>query len=314
LLNVILLAVAAIMYAVMLSTYKPQAKYKNGMLFAVMLPAHAMDHEGIRGIQARFNRQLKLAGAWTAVSFVLFLLLYKWPAYQTIYFFAWMFFVCFAAVIPFRRAFRDTLALKRENGWFVGKKAEQDGTVVCTDDDEYWGNGFTYHNPHDKRVFVAKRVGIGQTVNTATRGGKSIIWGTVGVTAALLIGVSFMLIRSELTSPVLTVTPEHRIEIKYPMYSYDFDIADIEEISLVDSVPSGVKTNGEGTGQIARGHFRLKELGKARLYIYKKHPPYIRIKLEDVYIFYNDKDPRVTEQLYEQLRKDQVQAKELNGR
>ncbi|TVY01450.1 PH domain-containing protein [Cohnella terricola] len=304
LLTAIFLAAGAIICVVMLATYKPQAKYKNGMLFAVMLPAHAMDHEGIRDIQARFNKQFNRTGAWIALSLIPFLLLIRWHTYQSIYFFAWIFAICFVFVVPFRRAFRDTLALKRENDWFVGKKLEQDGTVVYTDDDEYWGNGFTYHNPHDKRILVTKRVGIGQTVNTATGVGKLIIWGTVGVSAALLIGVSFMLIRSELTSPTLTVTPEHRIEIKYPMYSYDFDMADVKEIALVDSVPSGMKTNGEGTNQVARGHFRLKDLGKARLYIFKNNPPYIRIKLEDVYIFYNDKDPRVTEQLYEQLRNE----------
>ncbi|MCJ8012155.1 DUF5808 domain-containing protein [Paenibacillus sp. KQZ6P-2] len=81
----------------------------------------------------------------------------------------------------------------------------QDGKVVYTDDDEYWVNGFTYHNPNDKRIFVPKRVGIGDTVNTATLGGKMIICGTVFIVAVIVIGVSFMLIRSELTSPELKV-------------------------------------------------------------------------------------------------------------
>src|SRR5690606_19432780 len=114
-----------------------------------------------------------------------------------------------------------------------------------------------------------------------------------------------MLIRSQLTSPTLTITPEHTIEIDYPMYSYEFNIADIEQITLVDQVPSGTKTNGEATDQVARGHFRLKELGKTRLYIFKKNPPYIRIKLENAYIFFNEKDPYLTEQLFEQLQ-DQI--------
>jgi len=454
-LTAILLVTALICYIVLLVTYKPQAKYNKGMLFAVTLPADVMDHAEIRNIQARFNKQFTQASLWTIVFLVPFVLLHAWLAYQTIYFFVWLSIFIIVMVIPFRRAFRDTLALKRENEWFVGTKRviqsdlrvarlknqrsaslwlyvipfamaiglliwasredtqllgvasgglvltvvlmlvslgmrrtkakvysmnsevnlslnqanrrtlsflwlylaiienihflfiylltvnetdemigvwvtivllftaipigmvlyvyrkisamEQEvlaleGKTIYTDDDEYWANGFTYHNPHDKSIFVTKRVGIGETVNTGTFVGKLLVWGTVGLTAAVIIGASFMLIRSELTSPTLTVTREHKVEINYPMYSFGFNIADIEQLTLVDHVPSGTKTNGESTDKHARGHFRLKELGKTRLYIFKNNPPYIRIKLEDVYIFYNERDPHLTEQLFEQLQ------------
>jgi hypothetical protein len=48
------------------------------------------------------------------------------------------------------------------------------------------------------------------------------------------------------------------------MYSFDFDLADIEELTLVDNIPTGMKTKGEATDKYSRGHFRLKELGKIR--------------------------------------------------
>ncbi|MCR8659781.1 DUF5808 domain-containing protein [Paenibacillus endoradicis] len=455
-LTVILSISAIICYIALAVTYKPQVKYKNGMLFAVTLPPHAMEHEEIHRIQARFNKQFKKASLWMVISFVPFLLLYYLMTYQFIYFFVWISVFCIVLVIPFRRAFRDTLALKRENEWFVGTKrviqsdlrvallknqqsaslwlffipftiaigtmlwaiAEdiefigmafvglivtslfllisllmrgskgkvysensevnvalnqarrreisylwiymaivenihvifiyllllndnadmngvwitmlvlftvipigliyytyrnigtleqevlaQDGKVIYSDDDEYWANGFTYHNPNDRSILVPKRIGMGETINTATVVGKLTMWGTVGLTAVLIIGVSFMLIRSELTSPVLTVTADYNVQIDYPMYSFDFNIADIEEITLVDEVPSGLKSNGESTNQYARGHFKLKEIGKTRLYIFKNNPPYIRVKLDDVYIFYNEKDPVLTKELFEQLLK-----------
>lgn len=180
---------------------------------------------------------------------------------------------------------------------------ELDSKTVYTDDDEYWSNGITYHNPDDKTVFVPKRVGIGTTVNTATTAGKWFIWGTVPLVAVIVIGVSFLLISSELNTPVLTVTPERKVEINYPMYSFDFNVDDIEQISLVDNIPSGVKTNGEGTSKVARGHFKLKELGKARMYIFKS-PPYIQIQLKDSYVFYNEQEPEQTKRVFEQLRKE----------
>lgn len=62
-----------------------------------------------------------------------------------------------------------------------------------------------------------------------------------------------------MTSPILTITTEQRIEIDYPMYSFDFDIADIEQLTLVDDIPSGMKTNGEATDKYSRGRFRLNQ-------------------------------------------------------
>ncbi|MET3287703.1 UNVERIFIED_CONTAM: putative membrane protein [Brevibacillus sp. OAP136] len=455
--TITMLVIAIICYAALTATYKPQATYRNGMLFAVTLPAHAMDHAGIQSIRTQFRKRFNLASVWMVVTLVPFVVLHFWMAYQTIYFFVWFFTFFIVMVIPFRRAFRETLALKRENEWYVGNKGvvysdlrvaqlknqraaslwlftipfaistgtmlwavredielagvtsggfvltamlffiwlymrkakakvysmnsevnlvlnqarrrtfsytllfmaivetihfllmyllavnenadangvwltvillftvvpigilyyayrhvqalEQevlahDGKVIYTDDDEYWANGFTYHNPHDNSVFVTKRVGFGETVNTATWAGKIIAWGSVGIAAVVIIGVSFMLIRSELTSPVLSVTPDHKLAIEYPMYSFDVSLADVEQVALVDSVPSGIKTNGEATDTYARGHFRLQGLGKSRLYIFKNNPPYIQIKLTDGYVFYNEKEPQKTKQLFEQLQKE----------
>ncbi len=455
-LTLTLLFSAIICYIVLLATYKPQAKYRSGMLFAVTLPEEALEHEGIRGIQARFQASFNKASIGMGLGLIPFLILYQFMSVQVLYFFVWLVGSVIVMVLPFRRAFWETLALKREHEWFVGHKRviltdlrvsqlknqrsaslwlyvipflmvaglllwairgdaelyaiaacgflltalffgfslyirrmrtkvysmntevnlvlnqarrrslsylwlwmaiaenihlgllcllllnenpamdgvwlavillftaipvgsllyvyrkintleqeilSRDGKIVYTDEDEYWSNGFTYHNPYDKSIFMPKRVGIGETVNTATPVGKLIVWGAVGMTAVLILGVTFMMIRSELTSPALAITSEHSVEIKYPMYSYDFSIDDIQELTLVDSIPSGAKTNGEATGKYARGYFRLKELGKSRLYIFKDKPPYIRIKLDSGYIFYNEKEPGRTRELFEQLRK-----------
>lgn len=93
------------------------------------------------------------------------------------------------------------------------------------------------------------------------------------------------------------------MDIRYPMYSFDFNLTDIKDLKLVDAIPGGEKTNGEATNQYARGHFRLKKVGKARLYVYKNNPPSIRIQLEDVTIYYNEKDPQQTKRLFESLQR-----------
>ncbi|WP_249043471.1 DUF5808 domain-containing protein [Paenibacillus faecis] len=453
--TLLLSGIALFSYIVLLATYGPQTKYQKGMLFAVTLPGHAMEHPETARIQAGFRRRFRNVSLGMALLFVPVLFLRHHMAFQAVYFFMWFptFFIVMA--LPFRKAFRQTLALKREHDWFVGprrvvmgdlrvarlknrksaplwlfsfpfamaggtllwtareekgllaiavgglavtallflisalmrrSKAKvysensevnlslnqarrrvlsflwlavavvenihfylitlsalrendgmtgfwtavtllftaiplamviyayrkirvlendilaQEGKEIVTDDDEYWANGFTYHNPDDRSVFVPKRVGMGETVNTATLTGKILVWGVLGLTASVLVGVIFMLIRSELTSPELRFAADNRVEIDYPMYSYGFRAEDIRDIALVDELPTGIKINGEATDRHARGHFRLKELGKARLYVFKDRPPFIRIKLKDGYIFYNEEEPGRTQSLYDQLK------------
>ncbi|WP_127531349.1 DUF5808 domain-containing protein [Paenibacillus kobensis] len=449
---------AIILYSVLWATYRPLANYKNGMLFAVTLPAHAMEHPAIGEIRARFKKQFTQVSVWLGVALVPLVIMNMWDrllAYSNIYFFLWLALFIVYMIVPPRRAFRATLALKREHEWFVGKKnvvhsdtrvarlknarnastalfiiplaisigtllwvrsdnssfsdigyagigitilfiicsyymrrmkakvysensdinlslnqarrrsltymwlllaiiesihfpiiyllvsndnpdltglwiavtvlfslipialtlvtyrrihaqeqevVSQDGQLIYSDDDEYWANGFTYHNPNDSAVFVPKRVGIGSTINTGTLAGKIMAGAIVVLLAGAIFFVSFMLILSELTSPTLTVTKDRQVEIDYPMYSYDFPLVNIEQLDLVDQVPKGYKVNGEGTTRVNRGKFSLNGLGTTRLYIYKNNPPYIRIKLPNTYIFFNDEDPERTKQLYVQLQ------------
>lgn len=449
----ILLITALPLYVTFLGVYLPQSKYRQGLLFAVRLPEEALESAEIRRVRQRFNKQMAYVAIGMALLLaVLLVLLHKWVAYQMIGYVVWMIAGTIGMVMPFRRAFRDTLAAKRLHNWYVGprntvwsdlrvaqlkneraapmalfavpaalsagliwlgyeqgivvagiaaafltavlaalslavrasktkvysrnsevnvalnqhfrrmwtyalwwvavaenvhawlairlaltygedmfgfwltafalftllpigvffyahrnvRRTERemlaaDSQVIYSDDDEYWGNGFTYHNPKDRSLFVEKRVGIGMTINTGTLAGKIIVGGIIGVTVGILAFVLFLLVRSELTDPEMIVTPE-RVDIRYPMYNVQFDVADIEQLALVDDIPSGAKVNGEATERVARGHFRLKELGTSRLYVFKNQPPYIQIKLSDGYIFYNERDPQRTEQLYEQLR------------
>jgi len=277
-------------YIVIWATYRPQSKHNNGMLFSVKLPAEAMDHAEIRRIRDEYNRGFNRVSLLMAVLLVPLILLYNYSTYQVVYLFAWLTVFFIVMVLPFRKAFRETLAFKKKSRW-----------ANPADDDEYWGNGFTYHNPNDRRLIVEKRLGMGYTINTGTLAGKLIMGGTVALFLAVIAGVSVMMIRSELDPPVMTITPDGRVEIDYQMYPFEFAVADIEELALADEMPPGRKTNGEATDKVARGHFNLRDLGRARLYVFKNNPPYIRIKLPDVYVFYNENDPAETRRLYEEL-------------
>ncbi|WP_141502635.1 DUF5808 domain-containing protein [Paenibacillus luteus] len=179
--------------------------------------------------------------------------------------------------------------------------AVTDGQSVVTDDDEYWINGSTYHNPNDTSIMVPKRVGIGTTVNMATRGGKWIQYGSVVLALIIVIPVAAFALQSDHTSPALTIAENGIVSIDYPLYDYSFDLSEVTGLTLEQDVPSGFRTNGVATAEYARGSFSLEKLGDAKLYVFKKSPPYIFIKLEGMTVIFNHKDAAATEALYAQL-------------
>ncbi|MBH5319968.1 hypothetical protein I6N90_19390 [Paenibacillus sp. GSMTC-2017] len=181
--------------------------------------------------------------------------------------------------------------------------AHTDGKRYIADSDEYWRHGMTYYNPDHSSTRVEKRTGIGSTLNTATAAGKMIYYGKFIVFAAAVIPVMIILIRAESTAPLLLIDDKGSITIKDTDYPFHFHKDHIQELKIADVLPSGFRANGTATSAYARGNFKLSELGPAKLYVFKKSPPFIVMKLEDSYVVYNDKNPATTKTLFEQLEK-----------
>ena len=79
---------------------------------------------------------------------------------------------------------------------------------------------------------------------------------------------------------------------------------DIEEIRMLDKLPSGFRTNGVGASTYNLGNFSIDDYGKCKLYIYFENQNCISIKLKDnSYIFFNDKSNDETLRYYEELEK-----------
>ncbi|WP_054026593.1 DUF5808 domain-containing protein [Bacillus sp. FJAT-28004] len=179
--------------------------------------------------------------------------------------------------------------------------AETDGQSIVTDDDGYWINGSTYYNPDDQTIMVPKRVGIGTTVNLATRGGKWIQYGGIVLALVIVIPLTAFIVQSDNTAPSLTIKDDGIVSIDYPLYDYSFNLSDVKGITLEEVLPSGFRTNGTATAEYARGNFSLEKLGAAKLYVFKNSPPYITIQLNGLTVIFNDKDPGKTKALFDEL-------------
>lgn len=173
--------------------------------------------------------------------------------------------------------------------------------TIYTDEDEYWQHGLTYNNPNDKTIMVPKRSGIGSTLNMATKTGRFIQYSSIVLAAIVILLASVFTVQADYTSPTLEIEDNGKITITYPMYTYSFDMEDVQILSLADTIPTGFRTNGTATAEYARGNFSLETYGETKLYIYKNSQPYILFKLKDNYVIYNDKEPAQTKKLFAEL-------------
>ncbi|MHA7966400.1 DUF5808 domain-containing protein [Paenibacillus sp. CAU 1782] len=179
--------------------------------------------------------------------------------------------------------------------------ADTNGKAYLGDDDEFWRHGLVYYNPDDASMLVRKRIGIGSTVNMATRGGKLLVYGGAALAAAILIPVLLLLARGDAVAPSLIINEDGTASIVNTEYPYSFSLEDMLEVKLEDQLPSGFRSNGVATSLYARGNFSLNELGDAKLYVFKKSPPFIVIKLPDLYVVFNEDQAAATTELYNEL-------------
>jgi len=164
--------------------------------------------------------------------------------------------------------------------------------IYYVDDDKYWG-AFIYSNPNDPKVFVEKRTGIGSTINMGNPTAKKI---AIGFTIFILIIISGTLGTTIFMSSInFTVNmDETKVTIDVPLYGTEFNINDIEDVSEVDKLSKGVRTNGTETDDYALGHYKLDKYGKSRVYVFKNQP-------KEQYIFLTANTEEETEEYFNKL-------------
>lgn len=173
---------------------------------------------------------------------------------------------------------------------------------IYTDNDEFWSKG-VYNNPNDRSVTVEDRAGYGITYNLGTKKGRRIYYGSLIFAGILVIGITGSLIRIDHSSFTLNIK-NNFVKINAPTYGTEFNIDDIEEITMLDRLPSGIRTNGVGASTYNLGNFSIDGYGKCKLYLYFENQNCISIKLKDGrYIFFNSKSNDETLRYYAELQK-----------
>ena len=151
------------------------------------------------------------------------------------------------------------------------------------DEDDAWLGGIFYYNPTDKRFLVAKRIGLGSTVNLGTWAGK-LYYAFVGLVlvACLAIGPIFGVVDSIPTrlevsgnAPVELVAYHGRNE------KYSLDVDRITDVQLRDTLPDAARTWGVGMDHYLQGDFYVIGDGEAQFCLDPTQKLFLRVETTD---------------------------------
>lgn len=231
-------------------------------------------------------------------SLSLIYLQWEWRGGQKEDFTALWIYLCFQSV-PVLLLFWSLRSMGKQ----ISDLVNTDPEPVVVDEDAYWARGY-YYNPNRKSFLAPARPGMTSSLNfnMAHPAARFICYLFWGILAALLLWMVVLFLRLDFTPFGLTIAG-NQVSITAGSYDMEFPLEEVEEVSLVDGLPTQdyTKNNGADTGQYLLGKFRLKGYGQCRMYYYIGYAPVVKIVLSECTVYFNTRDSAKTRELYEQL-------------
>lgn len=168
------------------------------------------------------------------------------------------------------------------------------------DDDRYWIWGLLYYNPSDKHTMVSLRNGMGTTMNMATKAGK--IWWAVSVIAVLSVSILCGWVIFEEFTPISLSIYEDEVHANHLKLEYELKVAEIENLELVEELPSLTKSVGSAMDNLAKGTFRIKGTGeKCILFLNPQNELFLRFEVDGQVYYMSGSTDEETREVYETI-------------
>lgn len=177
------------------------------------------------------------------------------------------------------------------------------GAAALADEDDVWLLGSLYYNPADTRVMVAKRLGLGSTINLATPIGK---W-TLAVLIVIIVGTLFIgpamgaadSIPTELEITGSTLVASHGKSEKYTI-STDR----ITDAQLRSALPECSRTAGTGLDHYLEGDFYVTGEGQAYFCLDPTAAVFLRVEADGIVYWFTGDSAEETCAIAAQLEKN----------
>lgn len=180
------------------------------------------------------------------------------------------------------------------------------GAAALADEDDVWLLGSLYYNPADTRVMVAKRLGLGSTINLATPIGK---W-TMAVLIVIIVGTLFIgpamgaadSIPTELEITGSTLVASHGKSEKYTI-STDR----ITDAQLRSALPECSRTAGTGLDHYLEGDFYVTGEGQAYFCLDPTESVFLRVEAGGIVYWFTGDSEAETRAVAQALEKERAQ-------
>ena len=183
------------------------------------------------------------------------------------------------------------------------------GATALADEDDVWLLGSLYYNPADTRVMVAKRLGLGTTVNLATPVGK---W-TMAVLAVIIVGSLFVGPAMGVADDIPTElelrgdTPAVLVASHGKSEKYTISVDRITDVQLRDSLPECSRTNATGLDHYLEGDFYVTGEGQADFCLDPTDTVFLRVEANGIVYWFTGDSAEETEEIAEELRKGEME-------
>ena len=165
--------------------------------------------------------------------------------------------------------------LKKINDAYEDKRT----IVDATEDDKNWIYGMIYYNKNDKHIMVENRMGTGTAINVATPIGMgSYVFSTL---LLLIIPISCIwLIMIEFT-PLQTTVENDVIICRHLKVEYEIPLNEIEEYTILTSLPKMMKVSGTGMDNLLSGTFEIYRQGMLKAFLNPQNALFLKIQTAD---------------------------------
>jgi len=181
-------------------------------------------------------------------------------------------------------AFKAEFAVRRAQEKFT----QLVGDTLSVDDDQYWLWGLFYYNRDDKRLMIKDRIGMNMSLNLGRPVGLVLmLLSGVILLAMPLVGVWTM---AEEFSPI-SYSVEGNVVTASHLWSRQFDLGENFEAELLDTLPTGIRTNGTSIGTLRRGNFTFQGIGSAWVLFHTDETPFIVLTRENGQVLIFNFDP-----------------------
>ena len=177
---------------------------------------------------------------------------------------------------------------------------------AVADEDDVWLLGSLYYNPADSRVMVAKRLGLGSTINLATPVGKwmmAIIM--VIILGTLFIGPAMGVADSIPTELELTGTPAASLVASHgKSEKYTIAVTRITDVQLRSTLPECSRTAATGLDHYLEGDFYVTGEGQAYFCLDPTATVFLRVEAGGVTYWFTGDSEEETASVAMQLATD----------